>query len=96
MEMKKNIAIVSLIIIAAACNNNDSGSEGDKKADEKKVSTPVINYALTATFPHDTTSYTEGLLFHNGQLYESTGYDSAFRSTRSLFGSVDLKKRKNR
>ncbi|MES1216448.1 MAG: glutaminyl-peptide cyclotransferase [Bacteroidota bacterium] len=89
--MKISIAVIGLVFFLAACNNNDSSSENDNQAGEKKVSTPVINYSLTASFPHDTTSYTEGFLFHNGQLFESTGYDSAFRSTRSLFGVVNLK-----
>ncbi|MCW3118892.1 MAG: hypothetical protein JWM28_2974 [Chitinophagaceae bacterium] len=89
--MKISFVTVILIFILVSCSNNDSSSENGSKSDEKKVSTPVINYALTASFSHDTTSYTEGFLFHNGQLFESTGYDGAFASTRSLFGTVDLK-----
>lgn len=35
---------------------------------------PVQNYKVIATFPHDTTSFTQGLVFaSDGQLYESTG-----------------------
>lgn len=30
-------------------------------------------YAVTAKFPHDTTAYTQGLLWANGALFESTG-----------------------
>jgi glutamine cyclotransferase len=30
-------------------------------------------YTVTASFPHDTGAYTQGLLFHDGALYESTG-----------------------
>jgi glutaminyl-peptide cyclotransferase len=91
LEMKISIAAITLSFMLTACNNNDNSSESDKQPDEKKVATPVINYALTASFPHDTTSYTEGFLFHNGLLYESTGYDSVFANTRSLFGSIDVK-----
>lgn len=42
-------------------------------------------------FPHDTTSYTEGFLVHNGLLYESTGHTNSYPATRSLFGPVNLK-----
>jgi glutamine cyclotransferase len=81
------IAVFIFILYSViACNNSN-----DDKADKKKSSIPDINYATLATYPHDTTSYTEGFLVHNGQLYESTGYDSAFPSTRSLFGIVNLK-----
>ena len=34
---------------------------------------PVIDYEITATLPHDPAAYTQGLLFHDGFLYESTG-----------------------
>jgi glutaminyl-peptide cyclotransferase len=51
---------------------------------------PLINYTLQKTYPHDTTSYTEGLLVHDGLLYESTGADKDFPQTQSLFGTVDL------
>jgi glutamine cyclotransferase len=30
-------------------------------------------YKIEKVFPHDTSSYTEGLLYHDGYLYESTG-----------------------
>ena len=31
------------------------------------------DYLVTTTFPHDTGAYTQGLLYHAGALYESTG-----------------------
>ena len=35
---------------------------------------PVQSYKVIATFPHDTSSFTQGLVFaSDGQLYESTG-----------------------
>ena len=38
------------------------------------VSTPKLyTYELLNTYPHDITSYTQGLEFYNGVLYESTG-----------------------
>lgn len=33
------------------------------------------SYKVIATFPHDSTSFTQGLVFHDGQLYESTGLE---------------------
>ena len=32
-------------------------------------------YKIVATFPHDTTSFTQGLVFADGALYESTGLE---------------------
>ena len=33
----------------------------------------LYNYHIAKTYPHDTTAFTEGLVFDNGVLYESTG-----------------------
>ena len=51
-------------------------------------SSKVRNYRLevVAEYPHDTTSYTQGLFFKDGQLYESTGLNG-----KSTFRVVDLK-----
>ena len=38
--------------------------------------TPVVNeytYKIVNVFPHDSQAYTQGLVYHNGFLYESTG-----------------------
>ncbi|HEY8470848.1 MAG TPA: glutaminyl-peptide cyclotransferase [Longimicrobiales bacterium] len=34
---------------------------------------PATGYEVIARFPHDTSAYTQGLLYHDGVLYESTG-----------------------
>lgn len=55
-----------------------SGSSCDGKVKEYKVK--VVN-----EYPHDTDSYTQGLFFHGGDLYESTGQYGS-----STFRKVDL------
>lgn len=37
------------------------------------VAPKVYGYQIINTYPHDITSYTQGLEFYNGELYESTG-----------------------
>lgn len=76
------------LFVLSACNNNGIG-ENDDNLKEETATTPTINYALINTYPHDTTAYTEGLLVHNGQLYESTGSPENMLQTRSLFGTLD-------
>jgi glutaminyl-peptide cyclotransferase len=34
---------------------------------------PVLGFKVVATFPHDTTSFTQGLVYADGEFYESTG-----------------------
>ncbi|MFN0172204.1 MAG: glutaminyl-peptide cyclotransferase [Bryobacteraceae bacterium] len=35
--------------------------------------TPVLSYQVVNVYPHDIRGFTQGLLFHDGYLYESTG-----------------------
>jgi glutaminyl-peptide cyclotransferase len=51
---------------------------------------PTIDFTYIKSCPHDTTSFTEGFLIHDGELYESTGATSDLPQTKSLFGIVDL------
>ncbi|MBS1598665.1 MAG: glutaminyl-peptide cyclotransferase [Bacteroidetes bacterium] len=90
--MIKNITGIALIALFTACNSNatDSGSASNDRADNSN-SMPVLNYTVVNAYPHDTTSYTEGFLVHDGQLYESTGHTDGVPSSKSLFGIVDLK-----
>jgi len=53
--------------------------------------TPQINYSVKASFPHSTNSFTQGLTFHKGLLYESTGSPVDFPETESVIGILDLK-----
>ncbi len=38
-----------------------------------KTGVPVYTYEVVNTYNHDPKAFTEGLFFHNGFLYESTG-----------------------
>lgn len=46
---------------------------------------PVQGYKIVATFPHDTAAFTQGLVFADGELYESTGLEG-----ESTLRRVDL------
>lgn len=74
--MKNCRAIYSLVIIvlslfASSCVN----------AKVRQYKAQVV-----AEYPHDRTSYTQGLFFYDGQMYESTGLNG-----RSTFRKVDIR-----
>ena len=77
--------VLSLVIFLIACNNGNGNHP-----DNATQTIPLINYAVKNTYPHDTTSFTEGLLVHEGLIYESTGSPEDMLQTRSLFGNIDL------
>lgn len=75
-----------LVIFFTGCTNNKSF-----KKDQAVKLTPQINYSVKASFPHSTSSFTQGLSFHKGLLYESTGSPVDFPETESVIGILDLK-----
>ena len=77
-----------LILFLMACNNNNL-RENDDHLSKENATTPIINYAVINSYPHDTTSFTEGLLIYKGQLFESTGSPENMPQTKSLFGTFD-------
>jgi len=85
----------SLCLLAAtfvvSCNNSNDAPATTPTANVADNTPPTIDYTVVKAYPHDTSAYTEGFLFHNGKLYESTGTEPDMPADRrSLFGTVDL------
>jgi glutamine cyclotransferase len=55
------------------------------RASELPSTTPVFGYRVVASFPHDPTAFTQGLVYADGQLFEGTGNYGA-----SVLRRVDL------
>jgi glutamine cyclotransferase len=43
------------------------------------IGSAIYTYRIISVYPHDTNAFTEGLVFDNGILYESTGESSSLR-----------------
>ena len=68
----KRILYAAAFTWLAACNNTDTEtSSGGPVASPDAPKT--ISYAIVKTYPHDTSSFTQGLIFYKGELYEGTG-----------------------
>ena len=85
--MHRILKIIILIGISVGCTNN---SHSGKKSINNSHQIQSISFKVIKTYPHDTESFTEGFLFYNNQLFESTGSPEEFPKTRSVFGIVDL------
>ncbi len=79
--MKKLLPALTLLGLFA-CKNKDAENGNDPLPNAPKI----INYSIIATYPHDTSSYTQGLLIYKGEMYEGTG-----NYGRSKLRKVDLK-----
>lgn len=69
-------AVCWVLILAASCSGT--------KTERAVLAEDRIGYNVVKTWPHDTKAFTEGLVIHNGQLYESTG------ESESWIGIVDV------
>jgi len=69
--------------------NRDLGAQG---------STPVDTYRVVKVYPHDPSAYTQGLIYRDGFLYESTGLNgsSSLRKVRLETGEVVQQRRIDR
>lgn len=83
------------------CNNYDINSIGKIPRFKEQMSReeilsqkliPVYTYEIVNTYPHNITSYTEGLLMDDGFLYDATGrYDKSKVMKVELSSGIALK-----
>ena len=91
------LLIISLsCLIAVGCSGSASsgpGANAGKPANTpatKSGPAPVYGYEVVKSYPHDPNAFTQGLLFHNGFFYESTGEynESTIRKVEIETGKV--------
>jgi glutamine cyclotransferase len=90
--MRKFLLPALLIFIhLSSCKDSSSSSENSTAATEPVTNNEpsAITYTILNELPHDTNSYTEGFLIHNGKIFESSGAPKEVENTRSIFGIVD-------
>jgi glutaminyl-peptide cyclotransferase len=71
MKIKWLLLLALCAVYMSSCNN--TGPAPGSSGDSSSTNTPVISYSIVASYPHDTSSFTEGLEFYKGKLLESTG-----------------------
>ena len=69
--MKKVLYAAALALLAACTNNNNNPDPKDSNGIPE--SPKLISYSIVKTYPHDTSSFTQGLVHYKGNLYEGTG-----------------------
>lgn len=74
--IKYFIALVVICAFALGYTNSCSARQKPK----------IYKLEVVKSYPHDVTSYTQGLFFMDGQMYESTGLEG-----KSTFRQVDIK-----
>lgn len=72
----------------SAVSNGNSQSTSDARAQQ-------VSYEVVSSYPHDPTSFTQGLVWHDGTLYESTGLKGESKVRRLEFPSGKVLKEIN-
>lgn len=83
------LIILFISALVFGCSDGNSATKpptGNGSAVTKKpAALPVSGYEVIKTYPHDPKAFTEGLFYHDGFLYESTGQEG-----RSSLRKVEL------
>ena len=77
----KPVAAMALSLAFGACVSSTGA---------QRLAAPVHGFKLIATFPHDSAAFTQGLVFADGEFYESTGLngESTLRRVEIASGKV--------
>ena len=71
------ITLAAVVLFVPSCSSNNAANPTPKAAN--------YTYEVVRVYPHDSQAFTQGLIFHDGKLLESTGQEG-----RSSLRSVDL------
>jgi glutaminyl-peptide cyclotransferase len=84
--MRRPVIYLALITVAVAL----ACARGTTTQGSPQAVVPSLDYAIVHTYPHDPDAFTQGLLFHDGFMYESTGRNgfSSVRKVRLETGEV--------
>ena len=87
--MKVRVLMVVLLLSGCAGHGDTTTTDSSTIA---AVAPPVpyLNFSVGSVYKHDTSCYTEGFLFHDHQLFESSGATPEDEQTRSMAGIVNL------
>lgn len=87
MKFRLLVCILALAVLSS-CRDKENKAEDVAAA---PIATPIANLAfkLNGTFPHDTVSFIEGFLVHEGKFIESTGSPSDKPQAKSQVGILN-------
>jgi glutamine cyclotransferase len=70
------VILTAALVMSIACSGGANNAKpGPSPTPAKSGPAPVYGYEVVKAYPHDPNAFTEGLFFHNGFLYESTGQE---------------------
>lgn len=87
--MRNLFLFLFISILLFSCENSESEQKQESGQQKQKIET--IPYQVLSNSPHDVNSFTEGLEFYKGNLFESSAFVSEHPNTTSSIGIVNVK-----
>jgi glutamine cyclotransferase len=89
--MCKHLLLLAICLASLQCNGANTNAPANKPAEP-----PIVlkyGYQIAGVWPHDSAAFTQGLIFSDGKLYESTGQEgrSSLRLVDLQSGSISKK-----
>lgn len=90
MRAAMTIRLLAATLALAACGSAPASAPNANAPAVAQAQAPVWGFTIVATYPHDRRAFTQGLLYLDGELYESTGQigSSTIRRVRLEDGRV--------
>ncbi len=93
---RNHISIIFILLsgILGSCNDTPQQNTNETPtATAGNIPPPaILQFNVLNVYPHDTLSYTQGFIIHDGQLLEATGGNPSYNPAyKSGLGKVDLK-----
>jgi glutamine cyclotransferase len=92
--MKKWLLLAAVLIGAIILGASLLIFQNDKSVSDSSTAASDYTYSIVNTYPHDTSSFTEGLWYSDGFMYESSGsgngpnYQSTLRQVNLTTGKI--------
>ena len=86
--MPRPVLLLALLWPWACSNSDPADGGGSREAPPSPEGTPTYGYRVVNVFPHDPRAFTQGLVYHGGYLYESTGGGVQLTSRPSVPSSL--------
>ena len=84
--MNMRLFIPAAMLLAVACGSRTSGRQTARPAE---VPVKHYTYRVISTYPHDAESYTQGLYYADGQIWEGTGQEGHSRLQHYDLGAAE-------
>jgi glutamine cyclotransferase len=92
-RMINKLPYILLFVFLMACGNHDTKTNTETTTTPPSNEPAAMPFTITNQFPHDTSTYTEGLEFYDHNLYESGGqYGNSKLVSVDLNTGKDIKK----